>query len=582
MAKERKHAGTVGYRRLWREWLSPFKWMIAMTLFLMLVSAIATAAYSKAIQLIISAYETADSSVIWWGPLGIIAISSLKGVTAYWQNLTSFKWLGEFERRIRTAVYNRLLFADLSRLIADSPAALATRLNADTSLIRGAVGSLLSAVSSVLIILATVIVMLSIDWLITIFLLLVFSLAVVPVNMIGRKIRKITRSNQERLAEMNRDVVEGLSGIRMVRTYQLEDHLDQTAGSIFNDLYYLNLSIQKWQARMSPVMEILSGIAIATLLVFVSWRISVGTINVADFMGLLTGVGVMSQPARRLGSTLAGAMQGMVAMERLFDILDAENAITDAASPKPIARSKGHLQFDDVGFAYPNGHEALTDVTFDVPSGKKVALVGRSGAGKSTIFSLIPRLFDPTEGRVLLDGVDIRDFSLADLRAQIALVGQDSVLMGGTVADNIGFGRMDASRADIEAAAKAAAADGFISALDEGYDTQVSPSGGHFSGGEKQRISIARAILRDAPILLLDEPTSALDAESEAAIRSALASLSKDRTTLIIAHRLSTILDSDMIVVMDDGRVIETGTHEDLLNNKGLYAELYRLQFADS
>lgn len=582
MAKQREHAETIGYRRLWRDWLSPYKWLILLALVLMVVNAIASAGYSKAIQLIINAYESADTSVIYWGPLAIILISSAKGFSVYWQSLASNHTFGDFERQLRKRLYNRLLFADLARLQSDSPASLATRLTADVGMIRGAVQAMMSGFSSIAIIIATSIVMLTIDWSITIVLLLVFALAILPVNMIGTKVRKITERSQAQLSQMNNDVVEGLSGIRMARTYQLEKHLGDTADSIFDDLFGLNLRIQKWQARLSPVMEILSGFAIAALLVFVSWKISRGTINVADFMGLLTGVGVISQPAKRLGNTLTVAMQGMVAMERVFDILDADNDIHDVANAKTVKRSKGHLQFKNVGFSYSNGFKALNGVDFDVPAGKKIALVGRSGAGKSTIFSLIPRLFEATEGQITLDGDDIRSLTLESLRAQIALVGQESVLMAGTIAENIGFGRMDASDADIRAAAKAAAADGFIQKLDDGYDTVLTPSGGHFSGGEKQRISIARAILRDAPILLLDEPTSALDAESESAIRTALAELSKGRTTLIIAHRLSTILDSDVIIVMDDGRVVESGSHDELLSSNGLYAELYRLQFANT
>lgn len=572
----------AGYRRIWRDWLAPHRTLIFVSFGLMVINAVASAGYSKMIQLIISAYETAIPNVIWWGPLGIVIISSLKGFSTYYRTLTANVALGRFTVSMQKALYEKLVYADLSRLQSDSPAALAVRISSDVGMISGAFQQMMGGISSVLIILATLGVMLSIDWSITLILIVIFGLAVAPVNQIGGKIRQATKRSQKQLSELNNEIVEGLGAIRMARTYQLEDYLGKTAAAIFDELYVLQIRILKWRARLSPVMEILSGLAIAALLAIVSWRIGRETITVADFLGLLTGIGVVSQPARRLGSTFAGAMQGLVAVDRVFSVLDAENSITDKADALALDRAAGHLKFTSVGFAYDNEFEALRDVNIDIPAGAKVALVGRSGAGKSTVFNLIPRLFDATSGAITLDGVDLRDLEINALRRQIAVVGQESVLLAGTVGENIGFGRIGANADDIRAAAKAAAADAFISKLENGYDTEISPSGGHFSGGEKQRISIARAILRDAPILLLDEPTSALDAESEAAIRTALDDLAKDRTTIIIAHRLTTILDADMIVVMDEGCVVETGTHEDLLKSGGLYSELYRLQFAGS
>jgi subfamily B ATP-binding cassette protein MsbA len=373
-------------------------------------------------------------------------------------------------------------------------------------------------------------------------------------------------------------VTEGLSGIRLARAYRLEEPLAASAAGVFERLVGLRIQQNRWQARVAPMMEILIGIAVAILLFMVGVRIRAGTITIADFTALLTGLGVISGPARRLGGNFATVQQGAAALERVFGLFDTENTIVDG--PEVIGRAIGQIRFEDVGFAYPDGHVALEGFGLAIEPGMRVAFVGRSGAGKSTVFNLLPRLYDPTAGRILLDGHDLRSLTLASLRDQIAVVNQESVLLTGTVAGNIGFGRRAAGRAEIEAAARAAAADGFIRALPQGYDTPVAPTAGQFSGGERQRLSIARAILRDAPVLLLDEPTSALDAESEAAIRDALERLARGRTTLVIAHRLSTVLDADLIVVMDRGRIVEEGTHAELLARRGLYADLYRLQFA--
>jgi subfamily B ATP-binding cassette protein MsbA len=305
-----------------------------------------------------------------------------------------------------------------------------------------------------------------------------------------------------------------------------------------------------------------------------------GKIDLGGFLGLLTALGVATNPAQRLGNSYARALQGVAALDRIFSLFDAKNTIRDGSFEYPKGeKAEGRITFDHVGFTYPDGYEALSDISLDIEKGRTFAFVGRSGAGKSTVFNLLPRLFDATEGAIRIDGRDIREFTLSALRDQISVVSQDSVLLKGTVLENIAFGRPDATRAECIEAAKAASADEFISNLSDGYDTPVDPSKHAFSGGERQRLSIARAILRNAPILLLDEPTSALDAESEAAIRDALDRLSEGRTTLVIAHRLSTIMHADQIVVMDRGRIAEIGTHEELLKTGGIYADLYNLQF---
>lgn len=570
----------TGYRRLWRDWLSKHRGLIFVSFGLMIITAIASAAYAKIIQLVIAAYETSDTTVIFWGPAGLILISAVKAISVYFQMISSNTALFRFEAALKKSMYSKLIHADLFYLQGETPAALAARFSSDSDLLRASVQALMAAVSGVMVIIAAIAVMLSIDWQITLILLVVFSLAIAPANTIGSKIRKISKNTQAQLSGMNSEIVEGLGNIRMARTYQLEDHLNDTAASAFSEVESLRIRDMKWRGRLSPLVEILTGLAVSALLIAVSLGISRGSITVADFIGLLTAVGVLSQPARVLGTTFATAAQGRVALERIFPILDAENEIVDKKDAVTIGRAEGHVRFDAVAFVYPNGFAALKDITLDVPAGSKIALVGRSGAGKSTIFNLIPRLFDPTSGRVSIDGKDVRDISINSLRRQISVVSQDAVLLTGTVRQNIGFGQQDATDAQIEAAAKAASAHEFISRLPDGYDTEITSTGSHFSGGEKQRLSIARAIVREAAILLLDEPTSALDAESEAAIKKALDGLAEGRTTFIIAHRLSTILDADKIVVMDQGSVVETGTHAELLDQGGLYAGLYGLQFA--
>ncbi|MCF6305027.1 MAG: ABC transporter ATP-binding protein/permease [Rhodobacteraceae bacterium] len=567
------------YRRLWRDWLLKYRGLIAVGVFAMLIGAITSAGYAKGIQLVMHGFETADPSVIWWGPLVILLLTSTKAACTYIFQTRTYTALVNAETDLQKAMHEKLVHADLARLQNESSTALATRFTADIMLVRTAVIQIFGGLSSVLIIVASVAVMLTIDWLITLTLVLVFSLAVLPVNRIGVRIHKVSRSTQDDLASMTGDVSEALSGIRMARTYQLEDYLINTAKGVFDRLLALKQRLIRLEAQLSPMMEALSGAAIAALLVIVAWRLSNGDATLADFMGLMTGFGVISQPARNLGKTFAAAKQGEAALDRVFEIIDLENTIIDAAGASIMAKVKGRISFQNVAFAYPDGKAALNGINLEIPAGKTVAFVGRSGAGKSTIFNLLPRLYDVTDGAILIDGVDIRAVSQVSLRQQIAMVGQDSILLTGSVGQNIAFGRVGAAQADIVAAAKSASADGFIMALPDGYDSQITSGGATFSGGEKQRLSIARAMLRDAPILLLDEPTSALDAESEAAIRAALARLSKGRTTLIIAHRLATIMDADMIVVLDQGKIAETGTHSELLENDGIYAELYRLQF---
>ncbi|GLQ33882.1 ABC transporter permease [Amylibacter marinus] len=573
-------SASQAYGRLWRDWLRPYRATLFLTLMLMVIVALASAGYAKFIQMVIEGFETASNSVIWWGPLGIIVLTLSKGVSQYLQNVLQNQVMSRMQADIQTKMYASLVTMDLAHLLAESPSALSARFSADVELIRNASRQVFSAVTAILTVIATFGVMLSIDWAMTLGLILIFALAFGPVGIVGARVKAISATTQEEIAQMVSSVDEGLSGIRMVRAYRLEDRLKDSSKAVFENLYKLRVSLVKWQAILSPMMEILGGLAVGALFFLVALRMRSGAIDLAGFIGLLTALGVATNPARKLGGAYAIALQGQAALDRVFALFDTPNTIRDGSFEFASGdKAKGLVEFRDVDFTYPDGFQALHGINLRIEAGKTYAFVGRSGAGKSTVFNLLPRLFDATSGVIYLDGRPITEYTLPALRDQISVVSQDSVLLSGSVLENISFGREGASEVDCIKAAKSAAAHKFITKLPEGFNTHIEPAKIKFSGGERQRLSIARAILRDAPILLLDEPTSALDAESENQIRTALDVLSEGRTTLIIAHRLSTILDADQIVVMDQGAVVAQGSHDELLEQGGIYADLFNLQF---
>jgi subfamily B ATP-binding cassette protein MsbA len=584
--------------RLWREWLSPHRGSLALVLALVIVIACATGLYPVLIKaafeaftnrsgtgapikinLIVRRFVVDRQQAIVLAPVLVVLVTAVKGFALYAMTVLTNRVVTRVEADMQSALYAHLIDADLAQLGRESAASLTQRFTADFHYIRDALTRLSTvALREAATVTALVIAMIAIDPLLTLIAGIAAPFFARPVARIGKKLRRNATSSQEQIGRMAGLVSESLAGARIAKTFGLEGYLKARTRQTFEDIRRLKMKAANMRARLDPLLEVAGGVAVALVLSFIGWRILDGRSTVGDFAGFITALIMAAQPVRALGNLNAILQEAASALKRYFGILDEQPEIRNRPNAKPLAITGGAIRFENVSFAYREGQAAVEGISIEVPAGRTTALVGRSGSGKSTVLSLVPRLYDPTAGRVLIDGQDLRDVTLESLRASVAVVSQEIVLFDDTLRANIGFGRAGASEDEIIAAAQAAAAHDFIMALPEGYDTRVGPGGVGLSGGERQRVSLARAFLRNAPILLLDEPTSALDAEAELQVQTALKRLMEGRTTLVIAHRLSTIREADLIVVMDAGRVVETGTHGALRSGSGIYARLQRLQ----
>lgn len=577
-------------KRFWRDWVVCYKQRLVLVFLLMVLVAATGGAYPALIRHVFDVLaagperNAATDALINLDdpfvliPLAIICLASVKGVAMYFQVLSVNSLALKVSTDIQKAMAHRLIDADLATIMAEPAGAFVSRIMNDLNLVREAFVRLANnLVRDVLTIFVMVGVMFWFSWLLSVLVLAVYPLAMRPIIQIGNRQRKASGALQEHMETVTSLLAEILQGVRMVKAYQLEAAEKTRSARAFDGLYERLVNLLAGRARIDPILEVLGGFAVAGVIGVAAWQVSNGQLQVGDVVGFITALLLLVQPVRAIGTLNAITQEGLAATARVFALLDQRAHIIDPPQPARLQNIKGELCFKKVSFAYQDA-AILDDISFTVAPGQTVALVGPSGSGKSTIINLLPRFYDPSGGQITIDGVSISQFSLSDLRDHIALVSQEAVLFDDTVAANIGFGRQRATDKDIRIAAKSAAADEFIDQLPDTYATAVGAGGNKLSGGQRQRIAIARAMLKDAPILLLDEATSALDAQSEQLVQEALDRLSSGRTTLVVAHRLSTIQKADLIIVLDKGRIAETGTHQTLLNKDGLYAHLCALQ----
>ena len=578
-------------RRLWTDYIWPQKSRLILAIFFMVILAAATAGYGVVVGYIVdqanalSGAENGDSLSRAQGYAKLVlpvllGITFISGIANYAQrilaNAVALNAVGDLQKQMFANAHR----ADYASFAREPVGNLISKFTNDVTILSGAlVRALSNVVKDVLTIIFVLGMMLWSNWQLTLLIGVLYPLAAWPIIVISKRLRGDAKGVQEHIGTITSELKESLGGARMVRAYGLEARETERLDASFNERIRRYLKLVTEQARVDPILEVMGGLAIAGIVIFGVYQVSAGAATAGSIAAILTWVLILSPRIRALGTLNNVVQEGLSALSRIFAVIDETPTIMDAADAKILTAPKGNVDITNAVFTYADGAQALRGLTLSAKAGETIALVGPSGGGKSTVMNLIPRLYDVDSGSVKIDGQDVRRLTLSSLRQSMALVSQGVTLFNDSVANNIGFGDLSASRATIIEAAKAADAHEFIAALSNGYDTIIGEDGGTLSGGQRQRLAIARAILRDAPILLLDEATSALDTESESKVQAALERLSKGRTTIVIAHRLSTVTKADKIYVLENGQIAEQGTHESLSKKRGgFYAKLRKLQ----
>jgi len=564
-------------RRLFVSYVRPHMGSLVMAMLLMFVAAAMTGAMAKLMEPIIDKVFTAkDKTALWPVAFGVMAVFVIRGLATYGHTVMMNRLGQRVVCDVQRDMFGHLVYADLAFFHGQQSGTLLSRFISDVGMIRAAVIEAMTGMGKNALTLVFLIgVMFFQDWKLTLISLFVFPAAAYFVMRLGKKLRKVSTNTQIETGILTSMLGQAFQGSKHVKSYGMEEFEKERVGRIIERIFNLMYRAYRVSASAMPISEALSGLAIVTIIVYGGMQVMAGHSTTGQLFSFIAAFLLAYEPMKRLAKLNNVMQMGLAAVDRFFTMMDVPPRIADRPDAKLLSGVKGELSFDHVSFRYDDGTEALNDVSFTAPAGKTVALVGQSGAGKSTILNLIPRFYDVTAGSIRIDGQDIRDVALQSLRRNMALVSQEVAIFSDTIRDNIAYGTAGATEADIIAAAKNAAAHDFIIELPQGYDTIVGENGVKLSGGQRQRISIARAMLKNAPVLLLDEATSALDTQSERLVQSALERLQKGRTTIVVAHRLSTIMGADIIHVMQDGKIVETGSHSELLAKGGYYSRLY-------
>lgn len=569
------------YRRLLR-YLQPYTGQFVTALAFMLVVALTTAGAALLVRNILDdIFIRQDERLLWYLPGIIVGLYLVKGFSQYMQSYSMKKIGQSIVRDLRSELFAHLQKLSLSFFHKHPTGSLISRFVNDILLVQESVTmALASLLRDSLTILCLIGVIFYRDWRLALVAVVVLPAAVLPLLRFGRTSRRVGKKSQVQIGEISTIVHENVTGAKVVRAFTMEEAEIDRFNRENSRLYRLYLKMKRVEALSPAVMEVLGSLGVAGVVLFGGYQVIHRSMTPGTFFSFLTALLLLYEPIKRLASVNNRIQEALAASDRIFSVLDTEPEIGEMEGALELQGVTGGIEFRDVAFSYDR-EEVLQGVNLNVRTGEKVAIVGSSGAGKSTLVNMIPRFYDPTAGSLLINGRDIREYTLPSLRRQIAVVTQETILFNDTIAANILFGRPGADRKEIVAAAVAAHAEDFISSLPEGYETTVGERGMMLSGGERQRICIARAFLKNAPILILDEATSALDSESEMIVQAALSNLLEGKTALIIAHSFATVLQADRIVVIDGGRIADGGTHDELMGRSGLYRKLYELQFKE-